>query len=99
MVMIVVNESIPTPTFEYDETKCSRHCHNNGCYHTRDKYSDEVISDTQRKMASLYRANIEWLGKNPLGLSYAAMNILLYVILAPLIMSFLLWKLIKPLKE
>jgi len=99
LVMVIVNESMSTPKWEYTETKCSRYCHNKGCSHTIDKYNSDDLTETQVKMARLYNANIVWLKKNPLGLSYQAMNILLYVIVFPLLLYLLLWGLVRPLKR
>ncbi len=80
------------PTYDLLEDKCSRYCHNNGCTHYAEKYNDNRNEfPIIEKMKNLYAWNIRWLKNNPLGLSYAAMNILLYVILAPTLMTLLLW--------
>ena len=90
LIMVVVNETSEAPTFSYYSKKCTRYCHNHGCLHVYTKY-DIHSKGYLKAMDSLYKANIQWLKHNGLGLSYAEINLLLYVIVLPLLMLLLLW--------
>ena len=87
--MVGVNECSPSPTHAYDKIDCTRYCHDKGCPHAADFRQDHP------QLSRYYAANIQWLKKNPLGLSYQAINLLLYVIIAPLLMLLLFWGLIR----
>ncbi len=80
----------------YQEEKCTRYCHNHPCTHSQ-------LASPQTPYAKffvkVYVLNIQWLKKNPLGLSYKEMNLLLYVCLFPLFVSFLLWALVRRRKK
>ncbi|WNJ18318.1 hypothetical protein [Pontibacter sp. G13] len=46
-------------------------------------------------LQTLYVQNIEWLKRNPLGISYQEMNLLVYVVLGPLMLLLLIWGMIR----
>ncbi len=89
--MIIVNESSEEPTTTYTKGKCTRACHNNLCKHFIELNDDNIV----KKNFNIYKKNINWLKNNPFGLSYASMNILVYVILFPLFSSILIWRILK----
>lgn len=88
----MVNEFSPKPTFEFNEDTCTRFCHNKGCKHYHNKNKDNLSSSI---LFELYKKNISWLKKKPFGLSYQEMNLLIYVILGPILIIFLLWGIIR----
>ncbi|MEL6588463.1 MAG: hypothetical protein AAFQ87_24355 [Bacteroidota bacterium] len=92
LCIVGVNEFSRTPSHQYEASHCTRYCHDKGCKHYRQRVETEVISGNLTK---LYVANIRWLKQNPLGLSYQAMNLLLYVFIAPLLILLLIWGLIR----
>lgn len=89
LFMVGINECSPSPTHAYDNVDCSRYCHDKGCPHASSFREDHP------QLSSYYVANIQWLKNNPLGMSYQAINLLIYVILAPLFMLLLFWGLIR----
>lgn len=95
VIMVVVNEFSPAPTFEKAST-CTRYCHNKGCPHTATKYGEGSMKEGVGK---LYADNITWLKNNPWGLTYAEVNIAIYVIGLPGLMALLLWGAIRKGKE
>ena len=95
LIMVIINESYNEPTSKQLSQKCTRSCHNNGCKHFTLKLKDKTNNSWAVKNFSLYRENIKWLKNNPLGLSYAQMNILVYVVAFPLLCLYLLIRLLK----
>lgn len=97
LIMFVVNTSVNNPTTQNLEDKCSRYCHNVSCSHGNlayEEYAGTWVADTAK---SLYTANILWLRKNSFGLSYRAVNLVIYVFGLPLLMAILLGNIIRKL--
>jgi hypothetical protein len=77
---VIVNVLSPEPSSAYSPIKCTRYCHNHFCKH---KPAHSVFD-------KLYTSTIPTLKNNHLGLSYKEMNILVFVILWPATIVFLL---------
>ncbi len=95
LIMFVVNESVNAPTTKNLKDKCTRYCHNVTCTHGNEiyeKYAGTWFADTAKY---LYSKNIIWLHNNPFGLSYRAINLVIYVFGLPLIMALLLGNIIR----
>lgn len=90
--IIGVNEFSRAPSHQYEASHCTRACHDKGCKHYRKRVETKAVSG---RLTKLYVANIRWLKQNPLGLSYQAMNLLLYVFISPLLILLLIWGLIR----
>jgi len=95
LIMVVINTLYNTPTTKYNSKLCTRICHDKGCKHFALKLKDKTNTSWAKHSFSYYQKNIEWLKNNPLGLSYAQMNILVYVIIFPLLCLYLLIRLLK----
>ncbi len=93
--MIIINEISSSPSSTYSSKECTRICHNSGCKHFYEKLKNVDETSLAITNFSLYKKNIKWLKNNPFGLSYAEMNLLVYVILFPLISILLLIRLLK----
>ncbi|MBC7861382.1 MAG: hypothetical protein IAF38_00325 [Bacteroidia bacterium] len=89
LIVILVNSFSPQATFSYKKENCTRYCHNNGCPHFEKKMADVKPGSLKSKAFDFYCWNIEALKNNPLDLSYAEMNILVYVLFFPLSSVFL----------
>lgn len=87
LIMVIVNLNF-VPSIEFDETKCTRYCHNNTCEHFFRNQNENRISSV---IIDVYTQNINWLKSNPFGLSYQQSNLVLYVFIGPLLILFLLW--------
>lgn len=85
LLVILVNESHPDMSHEYLPDQCSRYCHDHACPH----------ADLSPRQQQLYAANLSWLTNNPFGLSYQAVNLLIYVLLLPFLILFFLWTLLR----
>ena len=94
IVMAMVNKLSEAPTSQYKKDKCSRYCHTISCKHVAEKYKNNESSE-MKTAADLYKSTIFLLRKNGLGLGYKEMNLFIYVGLAPLLMSVLLWTAIR----
>jgi len=90
-IMIGVNENSTQQTHDLNTSGCSRYCHDHACPHTYEKYAAHQQQPVINGMMQLYSGNIAWLQNNPLGCSYVSINLLLYVVVAPLSMALLLW--------
>ncbi|MEO0471599.1 MAG: hypothetical protein AAF206_18360 [Bacteroidota bacterium] len=77
------------------EAKCSRFCHDRYCPHWKDSTQSVKSGSFYDLAQQAYDTNILWLRHNGLGLSYAEMNILVYLILFPILSLLLLWGLIR----
>jgi hypothetical protein len=80
VIVVAVNELSPQPVTALSAEKCTRYCHNFACKHKPEKSAFNF----------LYDSTIYQLGKNPFGLGYKQINILVFVILWPGFMLFLL---------
>ncbi len=94
VLMVWVNAVGGSPSHERQEQRCTRYCHDKGCVHHK-RQLDSESSNWTLFLHELYQQNIQLLKHNPFGLGYAEMNILIYVILFPLIISLLSWGLIR----
>ncbi|BDD05698.1 hypothetical protein [Aureibacter tunicatorum] len=95
-VLILVNEIAAPQISAFEESKCTRYCHNVVCKHQLIKHGDAEHGNLFWKvMFSLYRKNILMLRENPLGLTYEQMNLLVYVIIVPAIALLLLINLLR----
>ena len=84
VLAVIVNETSPAPSHDFQAEQCTRYCHDHGCKH--------LSPDSKQSwVGKLYIANINWLKHNPAGLSYQTINVLLYVILAPILIILLFW--------
>ena len=95
IIMYIVNTSVNKPNTKNLPDKCTRYCHNVTCTHGNEiyeKYGGTWFADTAK---SLYTKNIVWLHDNPFGLSYRAINLIIYVFAMPLIMALLLGNIIR----
>ncbi len=87
LVLVAVNEAMGPSHHRYDPARCTRYCHDHGCPHVQQRY--DFKNDTAARFAKqVYDANIRALGRG--GVSYANMNLLVYVVLFPLLVSLLL---------
>lgn len=92
LILVLVNASHPKPSHNYQADKCTRYCHDKKCMHFEQK---RMLLQQKSKswvlMYKIYKKNIALLHENRLGLSYYAINLLIYAIGFPLIMTVLLW--------
>ncbi len=89
-LMVLINESSSAPHHRYDPGRCTRYCHDHECQHVA------ADSEVAALLADAYQQHILWLRHNPLGLSYQAMNLLVYLLLIPVLFLGLLWGIIRP---
>jgi len=95
LIIILVNESMPKVSNALHTELCTRACHNSHCSHFALKLKDANYDAIPKRYFSSYQKTMYWLKHNPFGLSYATMNILVYVVLFPLLFIVLLWKLLQ----
>ena len=79
LTLVLVNETAPGPTSAFDPDRCTRYCHDQGCLHAGS--ASTLLNSTPVKNA--YEAHIAFLKHNPLGISYQAANLLLFLVLYP----------------
>ncbi len=94
LFMVLVNETSGPPTEKYRRDRCTRYCHSVGCLHTVEKYKDGS-SPYGKSAEQVYNTAIAWLGNKETGMNYREMNLLVFVLGMPLLMSILLWELIR----
>ncbi len=91
LLMVVVNEFAPVSTHQPNVRLCTRYCHDANCFHWQSK----PLSFVGINADQLYTQTILALRNNPFGLSYAAMNIWVYVVFTPLLTLLMFWGLIR----
>jgi len=95
LIVILINETRETPNTSINKEYCTRTCHNKGCIHFNKLLKNDNQSSFATRHFDIYKKNITWLKQNPFKLSYAQINLLLYVIVFPVVSIFLLWRLIR----
>lgn len=93
-VLIGVNNTGRISSHKYAVDYCTRYCHDNPCPHFEARKSEgkAILVDVQ---ARFYRANILLLRDNVFGIPYAAMNLIVYIFLIPVLILVLLYGLIR----
>lgn len=87
IVLVAVNETVGPSHHRYDAGRCTRYCHDHGCPHVLQRY--DFQNDAAARFAKqVYDANLRALGRG--GLSYASMNLFVYVVLFPALAGLLL---------
>ena len=92
LLMAGVNVFSPPLSHEFDATYCTRYCHDIQCKHASENEGEAIAEGSLSKAR---KANISWLRDNPFGLGYEAMNLLVYVVFAPLLILLLIWGILR----
>ena len=100
ILVIGVNASHNTPSNLQHHNNCTRYCHNVRCLHFQNAYNKTKQSGgyseiLYRFMSKKYSASIQALKTQPMGLSYQQLNLVVFVGIFPVLMSGLLWGLIR----
>ena len=99
LFMILVNEipNVPQRSSKYNKEYCTWYCHNVTCLHFKASYN-KYPTDFKKRNKKIFDGYVNGLHGNRLGLNYRNINLLVFIILYPVLGSFLLWNLIRRLK-
>jgi len=91
--MWFINSTSISPSFDYKPDRCTRYCEEHGCRHKLEKQGTgkELRNNI---IGRLYLWNIRVLGAVP-GMNYKEANIMVYFITYPLLIVFLMYRLLK----
>lgn len=94
LLISLVNESNLPVSNEFSKERCTRYCHNVKCFHFEKKLNSKP-SNLNKTIHFLVEKNIDLLKKNPFGLDYKSMNLLVYILLFPTLIFLLLFNLFR----
>lgn len=92
-ITYIINLTGIKPTNEYLSDQCTRYCHNSHCPHFEQKV--EAKNSLALKIQPAYQTAIRALKQNPMGLSYTAINLLIFVVGFPALIFFLFFNLLR----